>query len=105
MNGIVDAVTLALPGVCLDGIEAHAHVDAAMFARIGLPPDLIGDNLDRYVAAACRLVDDAAWRRHCAAICAGCDLDAAFFRGDPSLFCRLVAGLLAAPPPGSAAGI
>ncbi len=100
MNGIIDAVTLALPGVCLDGIEAHAHVDAAMFARIGLPPDLIADNLDRYVAAACRLIDDKAWRDHCAAICAACDLDAAFFRGDPDLFCRLVADLVAAPPRG-----
>jgi hypothetical protein len=100
MNGIVDAVTLGLPGVCLDGIEAHAHVDAAMFARIGLPPDLVADNLDRYVAATCRLVDDAVWRSQCAALSVNCDLDAAFFRGDPSVFCRLMADLVAAPPPG-----
>jgi predicted O-linked N-acetylglucosamine transferase (SPINDLY family) len=55
-NGIIDTVSLALPGVCLDGIEVHAHIDAAMFDRIGLPPDLVADSIDRYVAAACRLI-------------------------------------------------
>ena len=37
MNSIVDAVMVGLPGVCLDGPEAHAHADAAYFRRLGLP--------------------------------------------------------------------
>jgi HMW1C N-terminal/HMW1 domain 2 len=94
MNGIIDTVSVALPGVCLDGEEAHAHADAAMFARIGLPPDLVADSVDRYVAAACRLVDEADWRRHCARICIACDLDATFFRGNPDLFCQVIADLV-----------
>jgi hypothetical protein len=94
MNGIIDAASLALPGVCLDGPESHAHADAAMFARIGLPPDLVADSIDRYVAATCRLIDEAEWRRHCARICIACDLEATFFRGRPELFCSLIADLV-----------
>ncbi len=98
-NGIIDTVSLALPGVCLDGIEVHAHIDAAMFDRIGLPPDLVADSIDRYVAAACRLIDDADWRHRCADICATCDLDAAFFSGNPDLFGELMADLVAPSRP------
>ncbi len=94
MNGIIDAASVALPGVCLDGPEPHAHADAAMFARIGLPPDLVADSIDRYVAATCRLIDEAEWRRHCARICIACDLEATFFRGRPELFCSLIADLV-----------
>jgi hypothetical protein len=97
MNSIIDAVSVAVPGVCLDGIETHAHIDAAMFARIGLPPELAANSIDGYVAAACRLIDDADWRRDCAKICVACDLDAAFFRGNPNLFCQRIADLVGHP--------
>ena len=40
MNSIVDSVSLGLPGVCLDGPEAHAHADMAFFRRLGLPDEL-----------------------------------------------------------------
>src|SRR4029077_13894810 len=65
MNSIIDAFQLGLPGVCLDGIEAHAHADAAFFARIALPAELIAGSVDDYVAAAVKLIDDEAWRAHC----------------------------------------
>ncbi len=65
-----------------------------MFARIGLPPHLVADSIDRYVAATCRLIDEAEWRRHCTRICIACNLDAAFFHGKPELFSELVFGLL-----------
>jgi predicted O-linked N-acetylglucosamine transferase (SPINDLY family) len=86
MNSIIDAFQLRLPGVCLDGAEAHAHADAAFFTRIGLPAELTAKSVDEYVAAAIRLIDDAPWRRHCADIVRKADLDAAFFNGDASLF-------------------
>ena len=94
MNSIIDAVRLGLPGVCLDGAEAHAHADAAYFLRMGFPPELIGKNVDAYVAASVRLIDDIEWRKHCRNIALASDLDAAFFQGDESQFCRAVTALI-----------
>lgn len=94
MNGIVDAISVGLPGVCLDGPESHAHADTAFFARAGLPPELVARTEDEYVAAAARLIDDAEWRARCRAIAVACDLDAAYFQGDASLFCEAVARLI-----------
>jgi hypothetical protein len=65
MNSIIDAFQLGLPGVCLDGIEAHAHADAAFFARIALPAGLVAKSVDEYVNAAVRLIDDEPWRAVC----------------------------------------
>lgn len=95
MNSIIDAVRLGLPGVCLDGAEAHAHADVAFFARMGLPGDLAASTVEEYVAAGVRLADDWAWRKHCRDLALASDLDAAFFKGDERLFCRMMEGLLA----------
>jgi hypothetical protein len=94
MNGIIDCFRFSLPGVCLDGIETHAHADAAFFARIGLPPMLAAKTVDDYVAMAVKLIDDADWRNSCAKIVTAADLDAAFFKGDTRLFCDAIAGLI-----------
>jgi predicted O-linked N-acetylglucosamine transferase (SPINDLY family) len=94
MNSIIDSFELGLPGVCLDGIEAHAHADAALFARIGLPAELTANSVDAYVAAAIRLIDDEGWRRHCSDIVATANLDAAFFDGDADLFCKTIEELI-----------
>jgi predicted O-linked N-acetylglucosamine transferase (SPINDLY family) len=95
MNSIVDAFQLGLPGVCLDGDEAHAHADGALFARIGLPRALVTRTRDEYVGQALRLIDDPEWRTHCRRIVASADLDAAFFEGDARLFCAAIADLTA----------
>ena len=92
-----DAAPLGLPGVCLDGVEAHAHADAAIFARIGLPGELTANSLDDYVAAAVRLIDDQAWRAYCGEIVRRADLDAAFFSGDAGLFCKAIENLIRPP--------
>jgi hypothetical protein len=94
MNGIIDCFRYALPGVCLDGPESHSHADTGFFARIGLPTSLAAKTVDDYVATAVKLIDDDAWRRSCAKIVADADLTAAFFRGDASLFCDAIAGLI-----------
>ena len=94
MNSIIDAFQLGLPGVCLDGIEAHAHADAAFFARIALPAELIAGSVDDYVAAAVKLIDDEAWRAHCTDIVRRADLDAAFFGGDTGLFAAAIENLI-----------
>ena len=94
MNGVIDCFRFSLPGVCLDGAETHAHADAAMFARIGLPAALAAKTVDDYVAMAVKLIDDQAFRRSCARIITAADLEAAFFKGDTRLFCDAIAGLL-----------
>jgi hypothetical protein len=93
-NSIVDAAQVGLPGVCLDGAEAHAHTDAALLARLGLPADLVASSVNAYVAAAARLIDEPAWRCHCREIVAKADLDAAFFTGKPELFATAIEGLV-----------
>ena len=98
MNSIIDCFRFSLPGVCLDGVESHAHADAAILARIDLPRSLAAKTIDQYVAQAIRLIDDASWRNSCASIIANADLDAAFFEGDEALFCDAIAGLISAVP-------
>ena len=93
-NSIVDSFQVGLPGICLDGDEAHAHTDSALFARIGLPPELSAKSVDDYVAAAIKMIDDHEWRTHCTEIVRKADLDAAFFRGDPGLFCAAIENLI-----------
>jgi len=93
-NSIIDAFQLGLPGVCLDGEEAHAHTDTALFARIKLPAELAARSVDEYVAAAIRLIDDMTWRIRCAGLARTANLDAAFFRGDPRLFCAAIEQLI-----------
>ena len=93
-NSIVDSFHVGVPGVCLDGEEAHAHTDSALFARIGLPAELTAQSVDEYVAAAIKMIDDAAWRAKCTEIVRNADLDAAFFRGDPGLFCEAIENLI-----------
>jgi hypothetical protein len=96
MNSIVDAALLGLPGVCLDGAEAHAHADAAYFRRMGLPDALIASTREDYVAAIVRLVDDPAWLAHCRRIAAALRPGHPFFDGDAGLFAQAMAQLAAA---------
>ena len=94
MNSIVDTFLAGLPGVCLDGEESHSHADAAYFARIGLPAELSAQSEEGYVQAATRLINDEAWRGHCAQLVRNADLEAAFFRGRPELFCEAMLRLV-----------
>jgi len=54
-NGIVDALTIGLPGVNLCGAEVFEHIDAGLFSRAGLPSWLTAHSVDEYVRAAARL--------------------------------------------------
>ena len=68
--------------------------NSALFARIGLPAELTAQSVDDYVAAAIKMIDDEAWRAHCTDIVRNANLDAAFFSGDPSLFCAAIENLI-----------
>ncbi|MBN3763356.1 adhesin [Burkholderia sp. Ac-20365] len=54
-NGIVDALTLGLPGVNLCGREVFEHIDSGLFGRAGMPAWLTAHSVDEYVRAAVRL--------------------------------------------------
>jgi hypothetical protein len=95
MNSIVDAALVGLPGVCLDGPEAHAHADAAYFRRMGFPPALIARTEDAYVAAVVRLADDRKWLGRCRKLAAKVDAAHPFFAGDARLFAEAVERLIA----------
>lgn len=94
MNSIIDSMLMGIPGVCLDGPEAHSHADVAIFHRLGLPDSLAAATLDDYVTAAARLIDDADWLTECRGIARDVDLEAAFYAGDASLFCDAMYRLL-----------
>ena len=93
-NGIVNSFQLGLPGICLDGEEAHAHTDAALFARINLPNALTAKSLDEYATAAITLIDNKKWRARCTQVVRTADLDDAFFAGDTGLFCSAIEELI-----------
>jgi hypothetical protein len=95
MNSIVDAALVGLPGVCLDGPEAHAHADVAYFRRLGFPDELGTGSVDEYVAQIVRLADDRAWRAQCRAIAAKVDPGHPFFAGEAGLFVEAVERLVA----------
>jgi hypothetical protein len=99
MNSIVDAALVGLPGVCLDGAEAHAHADAAYFRRMAFPEALIAGTEGEYVDAVVRLTTDAAWLAQCRAIAAKVDASHPFFDGDEGLFVEAVAGLIGSAAP------
>ena len=94
MNSIIDSMMMGIPGVCLDGEEAHSHADLAIFHRLGLPESLSAATVDEYVAAAVRLIDDGDWLTKCRGVTRDIDLDDMFYSGDESLFCEAMYALL-----------
>ena len=83
-----------LPGVCLDGPEAHAHADVAFFRRLGLPDELAAATIEEYVAKAARLINDPAWLAKCSKAASQSDLDV-LFQGDETEFCKAIYALVA----------
>ncbi len=54
-NGIIDAFTVGLPGVCKSGPQVFEHIDEGLFLRVGLPQWSIAQSLEQYVDAAVRM--------------------------------------------------
>lgn len=61
-NGIVDAFTSGLPGVCKRGPEVFERIDGALFERVDMPSWTVADSVEDYVAAAVRMIDAHAER-------------------------------------------
>ena len=54
-NGIIDALTVGLPGVCKTGPQVFEHIDEGLFRRVGLPQWTIAQTREDYVQAAVRM--------------------------------------------------
>lgn len=55
-NGIVDAFTLGVPGVCKTGPEVFEHIDGALFERAGMPAWTTAQTVENYIEAAVRMI-------------------------------------------------
>jgi len=55
-NGIVDAFTIGLPGVCKTGPEVFEHIDGALFERAGMPAWTTAGTVEAYIEAAVRMI-------------------------------------------------
>ncbi|HZZ09864.1 MAG TPA: glycosyl transferase family 1 [Paraburkholderia sp.] len=55
-NGIVDAITLGVPGVCKRGAEVFEQIDGALFARVGMPAWTTANTVEDYIEAAVRMI-------------------------------------------------
>ena len=58
MNGIADAVTCGLVGVCKSGAHVHEHIDVGLFKRLNMPSWAIAETLQAYVAAVLRMANE-----------------------------------------------
>jgi predicted O-linked N-acetylglucosamine transferase (SPINDLY family) len=56
-NGIVDALTLGLPGICRRGPEVFECIDGAIFERVDMPAWTTAENTEDYITAAVRMID------------------------------------------------
>ncbi|MCO4856326.1 peptide transporter [Herbaspirillum sp. WGmk3] len=82
-NGIIDAFTVGLPGVCKTGPEVFEHIDEGLFRRIGLPDWTIAATLDDYILAAVRMATDYAARSALYALLADPQALQRLFEGRP----------------------
>lgn len=82
-NGIIDAVTTGLVGVCMTGPEVHEHIDQALFERLHFPAWLVTRTVNEYVAATVRLIDDHEGRTALRKHLAGAERVAKLFYGRP----------------------
>lgn len=90
MNGVVDAVRMGLPGVCLTGPEVHSHIDEGLFRRLGLPEELIATGDESYIRATLRLVEEHDWREMLQHQLLDNDVEQVLFQGHPEKFAAVL---------------
>jgi len=64
MNTIVDTVIVGLEGLCVNGLEPHSAIDAALFERLGLPNLHVVDSKDNYAQSIAEYANIAYEKRH-----------------------------------------
>ncbi len=104
-NGIVDTVAAGLVGVCRGGREVHACIDGALFRRLGFPDWLVAHDVDSYVAAAVRLINDDALRADLRRAHAGPDKVRVLYQGRADILGRELLARLQPRLSGAASGV
>jgi len=99
-NGIIDAFTVGLPGICKTGPEVFEHIDEGLFRRVGLPDWTIAATLDDYILAAVRLATDYAARSALYGLLADPKAMQTLFEGRPESLGDALAALCSQAPPG-----
>jgi hypothetical protein len=95
-NGIVDAFTLGVPGVCVTGTEVFERIDGALFARADMPAWTVAACVDDYVNAAVRMIDGHGEREALRARLIETKAVERYYEGDASLFGERVLRLVEA---------
>jgi hypothetical protein len=93
-NGIVDAFTLGVPGVCKTGPEVFEHIDGALFARAGMPSWTTADSVDAYIEAALRMITQHDEREGLRRQLIDTKAVERFFEGRPEVFGKRVLQLV-----------
>ncbi|WP_321796192.1 glycosyl transferase family 1 [Caballeronia sp. J97] len=93
-NGIVDAFTVGLPGVCKTGAEVFERIDGALFARAWLPGWLVADTVEEYVEAAVRLAKNRNERESLRSSMLERNIVQRLFGGRPEVFGEMVLELV-----------
>ena len=78
-NGYVDGLLMGLPIVSMDGREVHSRADNVMGRLAGLPEWCLTENIDQYVDAVIRLVNDDQERFALSESILNTDLKSTFF--------------------------
>lgn len=99
-NGIIDAFTVGLPGICKTGPEVFEHIDEGLFRRVGLPDWTIAATLDDYILAAVRLATDYEARSALYALLADPKAMQTLFEGRPESLGDALAALCNEAQPG-----
>jgi hypothetical protein len=83
LHSVVDSLRQGIPVVAMEGEEPHARTDAMLMRRLGMPGWLVSRDVEGYVAAALRVIDDDATRIHLSRQAAALDIDRTLY-GDSS---------------------
>ncbi|MBP0598812.1 peptide transporter [Herbaspirillum sp. LeCh32-8] len=93
-NGIVDAISVGLVGVCKVGPEVHEHIDHALLKRLGMPGWLSAPTVETYVQAAVKLANAHGERTRLRRRLSGPDKLDVFFKGRPEIMGQQLLALL-----------
>ena len=75
LHSVVDSLRQGIPVVAMEGLEPHARTDAMLLRRLGMPAWLVCADVEAYVAAALRVIDDDALRVDLSRRAAALDID------------------------------
>jgi HMW1 domain 2 len=93
-NGIVDAFSVGLPGICKTGREVFERIDGAMFMRAYMPGWMVAETVEEYVEAAVRLANNHEERESLRRYMLEKNVVQRFFEGRPEVFGEIVLDLV-----------